>query len=520
MDKSKIKELPITFTVNSYHDTEDTRFLNVTIDILHTGLNYNGSIFTKEVVNQNLDSLKNTPILGYIEVAEGDGNVDDFKAHEYKIVKDKNGTYKYVYSGHAYGVLPESCNPRWITKVSSDGVVREYLQADGLLWTKFDKSIEIFARDKIKGQSMELEEDSIEGTENPDGTFTFSAFKFDGCCILSTTDEKIQPAMIDSKIVANFSSDTIASEIKEKLNEYQTAISFDNKYFIKREENRLDESKKKLLDKYEVSVDELDFNIDNLSVEDLESKLKDYINIKNSKQKNNFMATYGEKRKALQNALDSIVTRNDNGEVIECVNFYVMDFDDKYVYVERNYWNDSGDYETKYGRFSYTYDEQNMTAEITSDFEEMFLVWLTAEEKAEHDAKEQEYSNLNENYNKLQKEFNNYKEKYKTEETEVEKLREFKNKTLEKERQDAINAIFARPEFESITNNDEFINLKNNVGNMSLEDIEEKCFAILGKSKTNFTTQTKNTVKVSIPVSDDSAKELYGGLFEKYKDCE
>ena len=182
--------LPVAFTINSCVDAEDSRFLAITIDVLHTGLNFNGSIFEKEVVDANADSIMNTPVLGYIAL-NPDGELD-FQGHEYKTVKDENGK-DYVYAGSAYGVIPESCNYRWIEKVCSDGICREFFQVDAILWRKFDDAVTIFERDGGKPQSMELELSSITGEENDDGTFTFTGFKFEGCCLLSSTDEKIQP---------------------------------------------------------------------------------------------------------------------------------------------------------------------------------------------------------------------------------------------------------------------------------------------------------------------------------------
>lgn len=214
----KRRNLPVSFTINNYVDTEDSRFITITIDVLHTGLNFNGSIFNKEVVDANAESIKNTPVLGYIAM-NPDGELD-FQGHEYKA---GNGT-DYVYAGSAYGVIPESCNYRWIEKVCSDGVCREFFQVDALLWTKFDDAVTIFERDGGKPQSMELELSSITGDENDDGTFTFTGFNFEGCCLLSSTDEHIQPAMIDSKAVAKFTAQSIAQEIKDKLHEYAISI--------------------------------------------------------------------------------------------------------------------------------------------------------------------------------------------------------------------------------------------------------------------------------------------------------
>ena len=167
--------IPITFAILDEVQGKDTRFLKIVIDVLHTGKNFNGSIFDEDVVNDAIPSIKNTPILGYILV-DDDGDTDDFAAHEYKIVKQSEG-YKYMYDGSAYGVIPESCNPRWINKVCDDGKLRKFLQVDALLWTKFERAVEIFQRDIVKGQSMELSND-FEGIENPDGSFTFTKFKF------------------------------------------------------------------------------------------------------------------------------------------------------------------------------------------------------------------------------------------------------------------------------------------------------------------------------------------------------
>lgn len=207
----KNRNIPISFSYDT-QEAEDSRFLKVSIDVLHTGENLNSSYFTKDVVEQSIDSIRNTPILGYIEASEG-----DFLGHEFKVVRDSDG-YTSVYAGHAYGVIPETCNPRWTTKVSSDGTTRDYLQVDAYMWTKFSDALEIMERDVVKNQSMEIVD--CEGYEDEeDGLFHFTSFKFDGCCLLSTTDPHIKPAMIDASITANF-AESLKSEINEMMQEY------------------------------------------------------------------------------------------------------------------------------------------------------------------------------------------------------------------------------------------------------------------------------------------------------------
>lgn len=215
-----LKRLPVSYAINNYVETEDSRFVNITIDVLHTGLNFNGSVFDKEVVDKCAESIKNVPVLGYIDVTN---DTRDFQGHEYKLVETNEGK-KYIYAGSAYGVVPESCNYRWVEKVSSDGVLREYFQVDALLWSKFEDAVSIFDRDGGKPQSMELEVNSIEGEELEDGTFRFTDFRFEGCCLLSSTDDSIEPAMIDSVATPTFSVEGIAKEIKDKLIEYQSIL--------------------------------------------------------------------------------------------------------------------------------------------------------------------------------------------------------------------------------------------------------------------------------------------------------
>lgn len=209
---------PISFQKKKEYESSDFRFIDVTIDVMHTGANRNKTSFTKEAINKAVPTICNMPILGYV-VNEMDDEEKDFKGHEHELrVTDTD--IKYVYAGHAYGVIPESCNPRWIIKDDGSGVEREYLRVDGLIWTKFGDPVDIFTRDVTKNHSVELT-DMVCGPKDKEGNTPVSDFKFDGCCILSTTDPKIQPAMAGSCITAEFSVDDITSQIRERLYEYQ-----------------------------------------------------------------------------------------------------------------------------------------------------------------------------------------------------------------------------------------------------------------------------------------------------------
>lgn len=209
---------PVSFIKKGEYESSDFRFIDVSIDVMHTGANLNKTSFTKDAINKAVSTIRNTPILGYV-VDELDEEDKDFKGHEHELrITDKD--VKYVYAGQAYGVIPESCNPRWIVKDDGTGIEREYLRVDGLIWTKFSDPVDIFTRDGTKNHSVELT-DMACGPADKNGNVPVGSFKFDGCCILSTTDPSIKPAMTGSCVTANFSVEDITAQIRDRLYEYQ-----------------------------------------------------------------------------------------------------------------------------------------------------------------------------------------------------------------------------------------------------------------------------------------------------------
>lgn len=209
---------PVSFIKKGEYESSDFRFIDVSIDVMHTGANLNKTSFTKDAINKAVPTIRNTPILGYV-VDELNEEDKDFKGHEHELrITDKD--VKYVYAGQAYGVIPESCNPRWIVKDDGTGIEREYLRVDGLIWTKFSDPVDIFTRDGTKNHSVELT-DMACGHADKNGNVPVGSFKFDGCCILSTTDPSIKPAMTGSCVTANFSVEDITAQIRDRLYEYQ-----------------------------------------------------------------------------------------------------------------------------------------------------------------------------------------------------------------------------------------------------------------------------------------------------------
>ena len=223
VEKNNYK-LHSTFSVDNEVSNDDTRFLKVSIDLMHPNENLNQSFFSKETIDSCIDSVKNTPVLGFIEY---DKYMDenDFKGHEYIFKRTENGVER-CYRGVSYGVIPESCNPRWVTKMCDDGVERDFMRVDALLWEKFSDATSIIKRDSEKGQSIEIDVSSIEGYEDEeDGLFHFTKFRFDGACILG---DGVTPAMTGANVSlseVNYSVKDFVANIQDELNDKFAAFT-------------------------------------------------------------------------------------------------------------------------------------------------------------------------------------------------------------------------------------------------------------------------------------------------------
>lgn len=194
LNKKDMAHMSVQYEIITNGSKQDSRFTPVKIWIAHEGKNLNKSFFSKEQLEAMIPSVANIPVLGYIEV--DDKNREDFKAHEERYIVTQDGvTTEYL--GRAYGLMPETNNARF-EKKTVNGVEREYLVADGLVWNKFDTAREILDRDEIKGQSMELLLESFDGYyDQKADQFVVTSAELEGLCMLG--DSKM-PAMVGGAI--------------------------------------------------------------------------------------------------------------------------------------------------------------------------------------------------------------------------------------------------------------------------------------------------------------------------------
>lgn len=487
--ENKIAKLHSTFSINGEISNEDTRFLNITIDVLHLGLNRNGSIFEKDVVNACVDSIKNTPVLGFIE--KGNKYIDsDFKGHEHVVTKTENGIEE-IYAGHAYGVIPESCNPRWITKVCSDGQEREFLQVNALLWEKFSDATDIFYRDIEKSESMELAIDSVDGYEDEDGIFHFETFKFDGCCILS---DHTMPAMIDANAKlkeVQFSTDEFMKNIQGELNDkftiFTALVNEKNSQggVVNMPNTDLEQVVENQPQIEEFQSEDVEFEVEvetevetEVEVEDVEPEVETDV-VEPEVTETEVVEEVVEQEAVEYEATDEVAEEVAESEAIE---------------------NDGNE------------SEEAGTDEEAVDFESK-LVEMEAQLasiEADYNNIKVEYDTIKSAYDAIKAEYDEIKPKYEAY-MQAEMQREAEEIEAKKD------AAFA--EYESdLSGNDEFIALKERKSEMTLDDIEKECaflYVKVMRSKNSNFSQSE-IVSDTVEIVEDIEEEAAGYFSSRY----
>jgi hypothetical protein len=97
---------------------------------------------------------------------------------------------------------------------------------------------------------------------------------------------------------------------------------------------------------------------------------------------------------------------------------------------------------------------------------------------------------------------------------ELDELKQFKVSTLAAQRVEEVEAVFEQ--FTDLEGVEAFEELRSDYGDMSVEEIEDKCFSIRGRNvQVKFAKKEKPSDRIPAkqPKQED---EPYGGIFEKY----
>ena len=543
--------IPIQYNISDQLQADDIK-IPVEILVMHDKVNLNKSNFEFDVIDSDItkESIKNIPILGYIKKIDG-SDTQDFSGHEMEICF-KNGEIKIIYLERPIGVIPETNNYEY---VEVNG--KKYVKVIGYLWKDYiNDGYEILQENPQKSVSMEIVVDAYEVRK--DGIVDIKAYRYTGITILG---DNINPAMqgANMQVIGQFSDNQkFSKEFYERVEKLNFELNSNNNVSLEggetqemakeKEGNQIVNEKLELIAKYNFTLEQLDFSIEELSIEELEIKLKEF-SVKSDKPENkpelNFSSTYRQKREALANALEPKIERDADGNIIYEEYMWVEDFDDIYVFVEKSIWTDNN-HDCKYGRFTYTFDEDTLTATISGEFEEMVLVWLTIDENQKLQDDRNAFTTMSTEFETLKTKASEYEVTIFTHETKITEfeatitnltsekdslisentsLKEFKSNVEFENKRVEIESLIE--DFEVVLKgNEEFEQIKKDVAidekliGMEYQSLEVKLFALEGKLKHDSKKKDKakkpiTFSRVNIDVDDsndvdDLGKKEYG----------
>lgn len=491
-------------------------FTKVTVWIATYGENANGSNITREAFENALPSLYNVPILG-----EWSESIDDFKGHGGKLEISDEGI-KFIQTTKAYGVIPESCNPRW----ENDDSGVEYLVCDGILWTgRYDEAKKVM--DNTCNQSMEI---SVNNYENIDNSLVIDSFNFTGICILG---EDTKPCFPSSRIVYSLNKD-------EYVKEFNLMLAEINKLELEKGGIKLEEERRQIIEKYstlkgneqfeaivtnaDLDNKELENQLFSLSVNDLESRIREELSKQTYVETDWWGDTYECRRYWLRDVLteENIVIAEDNQDYYKDYGIpytvsgdaITLDFENAKRYVR-------GDWRP--------FEEGSAEPEINPVFEE-----INKHNSEKAVTIKAEFETTKENFEKVQNELTDTKANFAdlqsdkvTLEEEVNTLKEFKENFEKKQKEQEYESVVE--EFSELSKVEGFEAIVNKKFEFSLENLKKEFKAlaydngiVLGKKKTssqkNFSNDTliKTTVTATPEENLSEAEKRYGSFVKKY----
>ena len=493
--------------INSSFDTGVLR-------IAYTGANRNGSFISKETFERCIDTLYNCPI-----VCHYDRETDSIGGHDMELVTNEDGGMRLVNMTIPIGVIPESSKYFWSVVEEEDGTEHEYLCADVLIW-KRQEAYKKIKEDGITAHSMEL---TVKDGEMEGGLFVIKDFEFTAFCLLGDEHEPC----FESSALGLFSYDEMKKQMAEMMSDLKNEFSLvvppvgDND---KHPQNHPMEGGEKVLNEklalvaeYGFEVENLEFSIEDLTLEELREKFEamkpdepvaDPVVEEPVEPKVDF-ALAGQIREEIYNALSV--------EKIECcwgemTRYHYVDHDHEALQV---YCYDAEDWKL-YG-FAYSMNGDNVVIDFDSKKRMKFTI-VDFDEGEQSTPFASVFEEITKQYTANDTQWS---EKYQTAsdtitsmENELGTLRQFKTDTEEAAMAVARDEVFAQ--FEDLVGVEEFDALRENCAEYELDALEEKCFAIRGRkgASAKFAHESKPTklkVDKTKPVN-----EPYGGLFARY----
>ena len=507
-------QVPANFEVdgNTY---QDNTLLFGKVKVFHIGPNRNGSSVTKKAAEKALSTIAYKPLLA--NFCEVDG-VKDFTSHDMEFNDDGSVTYIEHQIGCFTADTPviqydETTEKEFVfAKVA---IPREYTDACDIIERKNGTKVSVELL--VNEMNYSAKDDILELTD----------IIVQGCTCLGTnpeTGESVSEGMQGARLdIADFSvnNNSIVDksnnelnskmlEILEKLND--TISNFNIQNFNQEGGENAMNKFEELLELYGLTAEDVMFEVEGLSDEDLEAKFvevygdadefkkkrkcaengddtedeEDFagcgkkkkrcaVNTENSTVE--FELSHDDIRMALYGLLESTWDENSYAWVCEV-------YDNYFIYQKETYGDEGYDY--KYYKQGYSKNEDNV--ELSGDPVEVFSTFVTESEKTALDMIRSQY-----------KELKAFKDQYDAAQTKAQK-----------------DEILESAEYAEIKDSEEFKALVADAEKYSVDELKVKAdliFAAAMKKKFNFEVKPeKKSVGINFNAKP-SKKSAYGNLF-------
>ena len=494
----KNNSFDVSYTVDSSFD--DDRFLKLRLRVCHDGLSPNRTYMTKEVMENAKNTIANIPILAHTVYDEdGKPTIGSHDSHieEHKL---KEGEYKVIYDEIPVGLVP-SMQENNFSIEEYDG--KNYAFVDCFIWRDYANYIEDIVESAVNTKlSMEI---SI-----PDEGVEFNAkekywnileYKYRGITLLNDSlGTGMLNALATTENFASADNDDIKARLLVLMEELHDCL---NRYQNNNQEGGNQMGKiAELLEKYGKTVEDITFEYEGLSDEELEARFEEVFSEANEGEtepattdnegeggegveggeNSNFSKTFELSHDDIRCGLYTLLAPYEESDQEW---YYIQSVYDGY-FVYRSY-----GIEGKIFKQGYKVEGDNMAFE--GERIELFEELLTASEKAELTA-------MRENYSLLAK----FKEEADASAIKAEK-----------------DAIFNSEKYSVLEGEKAFSDLKANAEKYSVEEIEKECKVIFAEYVMNvgqFSAKTKEKQKARIGVNitheESKPADEYNGLFD------
>lgn len=282
-------QVPATFEVEDKVDDDHRGMMRLKIRVFHLDANRNGSFVSKKAAKDAMPTIKNRPVMAYIH--QRDDGEWDFEAHNMTVETDENGNNYFEYQEKQVGSFDES-EPFFEYDKELD---KTYVCAYAYISEDYTRACDIIRRKGGTKNSVELSIEEL-AYNSKEGYLELQKFYVSASTLLGSYDDgtEIAEGMLGSRAdIVDFSekNNSVLSDRQELIDEVTTAVIkqlSDIKAFA---ENSKEGGKPKemdkfneLLAKYNKTVDDITFDYNDMSDEELEVAFADAFEIADSSE--------------------------------------------------------------------------------------------------------------------------------------------------------------------------------------------------------------------------------------------